>query len=203
MASPKQIEANHHNACHSTGPKTEAGKHRARGNALRHGLAAETVIAVLEESEDYRAFEAAVTADFDGQTAVERELILRLVSLLWRLRRATAIETGLMQIQAAIEQKATQVQHSQPQPRKQSLNKMMQLNEPTAGLICDGAQSDDEEECRGAITSNEPDVLDGAPRPVNETIAAMARSFLRLADVDTGAFDRLGRYETALWRQVG
>jgi hypothetical protein len=31
---------------------------------------------------------------------VERELILRLASLLWRLRRATTIETGLLQIQA-------------------------------------------------------------------------------------------------------
>ena len=28
------------------------------------------------------------------------------------------------------------------------------------------------------------------------------RRFLRLADVDKGAFDRLGRYEAALWRQV-
>jgi hypothetical protein len=31
---------------------------------------------------------------------VERELVLRLASLLWRLRRATAMETGLFEIQA-------------------------------------------------------------------------------------------------------
>ena len=30
----------------------------------------------------------------------------------------------------------------------------------------------------------------------------IVRQFLRLADVDKGAFDRLGRYEAALWRQV-
>jgi len=31
---------------------------------------------------------------------VERELVLRLASLLWRLNRATTIETGLFEIQA-------------------------------------------------------------------------------------------------------
>jgi uncharacterized membrane protein len=53
------------------------------------------VIGALEDAEDYQAFEAAITADYDAQTAVERELVLRLASLLWRLRRATAMETGL------------------------------------------------------------------------------------------------------------
>ena len=33
-------------------------------------------------------------------TAVERELALRLAGLLWRLRRATTIETGLFETQA-------------------------------------------------------------------------------------------------------
>jgi hypothetical protein len=62
-------------------------------------LTAETVIKLLEDPDDYRAFEQAVTADYDAESAVERELVLRLASLLWRLRRATAIETGLLQIQ--------------------------------------------------------------------------------------------------------
>jgi hypothetical protein len=84
----------------STGPVTEEGERRSRQNALRHGLTAETVIDALEDAEDYAAFELAVTADYDEQSAVERELVLRLASLLWRLRRATAIESGLFKIQA-------------------------------------------------------------------------------------------------------
>src|SRR3954465_5627611 len=100
MTSFKQVEANRRNARHSTGPITPEGKQRSRGNAVRHGLTAETVIGALEDAEDYRAFEAAVTADYDAQSAVERELVLRLASLLWRLRRATTIETGLLEIQA-------------------------------------------------------------------------------------------------------
>jgi hypothetical protein len=38
-----------------------------------------------------QAFEAAVIADYNVQSAVERELVLRLASLLWRLRRATKL----------------------------------------------------------------------------------------------------------------
>src|SRR5881392_1774827 len=78
MTSFKQIEANRRNARRSTGPITEEGKLRSRRNAVRHGL----------------------TADSDAQSAVERELVLRLASLLWRIRRATTIETGLFEIQA-------------------------------------------------------------------------------------------------------
>jgi anti-sigma-K factor RskA len=81
------------------GPRTEEGKNRSRMNAVRHGLTAETVIGALEDAEDYKAFEAAVVADYDARTAVERELVLRLASLLWRLRRSIGIETDLLQSQ--------------------------------------------------------------------------------------------------------
>jgi hypothetical protein len=84
MTSVRQIEANRRNACKSTGPITEEGKQRSRCNAVRHGLTAETVIGALEDAEDYAAFQAAIIADYDAQSAVERELVLRLASLLWR-----------------------------------------------------------------------------------------------------------------------
>jgi hypothetical protein len=100
MTSFKQFEANRRNARKSTGPITEEGKQRSRCNAVRHGLTAETVIGALEDAEDYKAFEAAIIADYNVQSAVERELVLRLASLLWRLRRATTMETGLFEIQA-------------------------------------------------------------------------------------------------------
>src|SRR5215831_11066183 len=100
MSSVRQIEANRRNARLSTGPATEEGKRRSRQNAVRHGLTAETVITALEDAEDYAAFEMAVAADYDAQTAVERELVLRLASLLWRLRRTNSIEAGLFKMQA-------------------------------------------------------------------------------------------------------
>src|SRR6516162_10289279 len=100
MTPYRQIEANRRNALKSTGPRTEAGKQVSRCNAVRHGLTAETVISTLEDEEDYKSFEAAVVADYDAQSAVERELVLRLASILWRLRRATSMETGLFEIQS-------------------------------------------------------------------------------------------------------
>src|SRR5436190_24375602 len=114
MTSYRQIEANRRNALRSTGPKTEAGKQVSRRNAVRHGLTAETVIGALEDAEDYKAFDAAITADYDAQSAVERELVLRLASLLWRLRRATAMEAGLFEIQAAQIQEFKQSRELQP-----------------------------------------------------------------------------------------
>ena len=88
--------------------------------AIRHGLTAEVVIEVLEDPRDYKAFERSVTVEFDAQTAVERELVLRLASLLWRLRRATAIESGLLHIQNGIIHEVEQersMQTRQPDPR--------------------------------------------------------------------------------------
>src|SRR3954465_226 len=99
MTTFKQIDANRRNARRSTGPNTAEGKLRSRRNAVRHGLSAETVIGALEDAEDYKAFEAAVIGDYHAQPAVERELVLRLASLLWRIRRATTMETGLFEIQ--------------------------------------------------------------------------------------------------------
>src|SRR3954465_5993838 len=100
MTTFKQIEANRRNACRSTGPSTGEGKLRSRQNAIRHGLTAETVIGSLEDAEDYAAFEAAVIADYDAESAVQRELVLRLASILWRLRRSTAIESALFEAMA-------------------------------------------------------------------------------------------------------
>src|SRR6202048_1620821 len=101
MTSLRQTQANRQNALKSTGPTTAEGKQKSRLNAVRHGLTAETVIGALEDAEDYAAFEMSVTADYDAQSAVERELVLRLASLLWRLRRATALESGPFKVRGA------------------------------------------------------------------------------------------------------
>jgi hypothetical protein len=66
----------------------------------------------------YKAFEAAIIADYDAQSAVERELVLRLASLLWRLRRATTMETGLFEIQAEHLREFKHARQVQPASRK-------------------------------------------------------------------------------------
>jgi hypothetical protein len=113
MTSFRQVEANRRNALKSTGPVTTEGKQKSRRNAVRHGPTAETVIHALEDADDYSAFESAIIADYNAQSAVERELLLRLASLLWRLRRATTMETGLFDIQTSHLEKSRQRQHIQ------------------------------------------------------------------------------------------
>ena len=80
------------------------------------------MIGALEDAEDYRAFEEAITADYDAQSAVERELVLRLASLLWRLRRATTMETGLFEIQADHLSEARRDKQRQPKSRELSMH---------------------------------------------------------------------------------
>jgi hypothetical protein len=81
------------------GPKSARGKMRARQNAFRHGLTAETVITTLENVGEYTAFESVVVADYRPKNNVERMLAVRLASLLWRLRHTVAVETGPFQAQ--------------------------------------------------------------------------------------------------------
>src|SRR4051812_39893840 len=127
MTSFRQFQANRQNAQQSTGPTTTEGKKKSRCNAVRHGLTAETVIGQLEDAEDYKAFEAAIITDYDAQSAVERELVLRLASLLWRLRRATKIETGLFEIQIE------QLCNLEPRGRTQTAYPMVKGPERVSG----------------------------------------------------------------------
>jgi hypothetical protein len=83
-------------------PTIRAGRSRRR--PWRQGFATQTVIETIEDSRSYRSFERAIIASFGPRSLIELELIHRLASLLWRLRRASAIETGLFQMQANLNQ---------------------------------------------------------------------------------------------------
>jgi hypothetical protein len=192
MTSIKQIEANRRNSLKSTGPKTDAGKRTARCNAVRHGLTAETVIGALEDADDYKGFEAAITADYDAQSAVERELVLRLASLLWRLRRATTIETGLFEIQA---------------DHLSNFRKTHQISLASREIVCAlfNANSDRQATLYGPADVTKTGPASG-PTSAQGQVAPdveLARCFLRLCNLPNYALDRLSRYEAILWRQAG
>ena len=190
MTTFRQIEANRRNALKSTGPKTAAGKERSRRNAVRHGLTAETVISMLEDAEDYRQFEAAVIADYDARSAVERELVLRLVSVLWRLRRATTMETGLFEIQAAHLRDYRQNRPLLPGSRDVIDAVFQRPDSGNADAASHGSLS---------IMETVPDSGKKADVPALE----FARCFLRLANLPNFALDRLSRYEATLCSQAG
>jgi hypothetical protein len=141
------------------------------------------VIGALEDGEDYKAFEAAIIADYDAQSAVERELVLRLASLLWRLRRATTIETGLFEIEAEHLNEAGRSHQVSPASREM----VRALLGPHAA-------------------ASSPDSLPACGVKVESLVdpaAELTRCYLRLANLPNFALDRLSRYEATLWRQVG
>jgi hypothetical protein len=190
MSSFRQIEANRRNARLSTGPVTEEGKRRSRQNAVRHGLTAETVIAALEDAEDYAAFEMAVTADYDVQSAVERELVLRLASLLWRLRRAILIESGLFELQAR--------QLLQIRRRRRAHHDRQKIIE---SLCRNGVGEDDMRRNQEEFTDSPDEGSSSTTQPADHS-DDVTRAFIRLNNLPTCPLDRLSRYEATLWRQA-
>ena len=193
MTSFRQIEANRRNARKSTGPITEEDKQRTRCNAVRHGLTAETVIGALKDAEDYKAFEAAIIADYDAQSAVERELVLRLATLLWRLRRATTMQTGLFEIQADYLHEFRHARQVDPASRE-IVHALFARAEPVSFDLASHS-----------IANGTETVGNSGPKSIEPPIdptADLARCFLRLANLPNFALDRLSRYEATLWRQV-
>ena len=138
---------------------------QSRVNAVRHGLTAETVIGSLEDTEDYKAFEAAIIADYDVETAVARELVLRLASLLWRLRRADAIEADLFEIQAEALGERRCAVPSFTKPPDKSID-----TAPTGGQEAGEWQK-----------PNSDQLIDG----YKTSIRPLTHSFLRLANLDS------------------
>jgi hypothetical protein len=77
----------------------QSKRRRSRRHRWRDGLADQTVVNNLEGVRSYQAFERVLIGSADPRSVIELELVHRLASLLWRLRRACAIETGLLELQ--------------------------------------------------------------------------------------------------------
>jgi hypothetical protein len=194
MSSFAQWQANRRNAAKSTGPITPEGKEHSRRNAVRHGLTAETVIGALEDAEDYKTFEAAIIADYDAQSAVERELVLRLASALWRLRRATAMETGLFEIEADHLSGYGESRKLQPVSRD-VVYALFRPGNPAS-------RDRDTASTTGMAGTDLPWFDPQAAEPAADPSLHLAQCFLGLANLPNYALDRLSRYEYTLWRQV-
>ena len=135
---------------------------------------------MLEDAEDYQAFEAAVIADYDAESAVERELVLRLASVLWRLRRATGIETAMF---GSVTAEPGKVEHGSSRP-----------------TLVEAADLSDQKQLH-LVATRQSDAATGNELGLNSK-SDIADCFLRLAALPTFALDRLSRYEHLLWRQA-
>jgi hypothetical protein len=190
MATDKQFAANRRNAKKSTGPKTEQGKLCSRRNAFRHGLTAQTVVSLVENADEYTDLETLIIADYEPQTTIERVLVERLASLLWRLRRAVTIETGLFELQgeAIRDRRARQQREARTDQLMVFRNLLNQDKTEHLGQKPTGPTTE---------AATEIDRPAGPPRDLE-----ISSCFLRLDNIDSGILERIERYEVSLWRQA-
>ena len=93
MSKLTKAESARINGAKSKGPKTEQGKQRSRLNALRHGLAANTVCLTEKERPIFEAMVAAYEERFRPADTVEEDLIEQMCVAKWRQRRCWSMET--------------------------------------------------------------------------------------------------------------
>ena len=115
--------------------------------------------------------------------------MLRLASLLWRLRRATTMETGLFHIQAE-----QLLEFGQDRQAEADAGKSLYALFGRADSVdCDRAPDN--------LTSRSRATSSSAPNSADPS-ADLASCFLGLANLPSYALDRLSRYEAILWRQA-
>jgi len=95
MATERQLVANRSDARKSTGPKTQEGKAVVRFNALWRGYRAEMLVLPGEDGEEFRQLQEEVVKQYEPAVGMEMILVERIARLLWRLKRAPAIELGI------------------------------------------------------------------------------------------------------------
>jgi hypothetical protein len=167
-------------------------RRRSRRRAWRDGLAEQTVIQGLEDVRSYRAFERALIASVDPRSVLELALAHRLASLLWRLRRASAIETGLFEIQGEL-----------LSARRQDLSR----GPSQPGTLQTATRANNHSKAPGSNGRDDRPGRDQEPLSTSMRLPlgpshALAQCFLRLSNLDPTLLDRVGIYETRLWRQA-
>jgi hypothetical protein len=112
--------------------------------------------------------------------------VLRLASLLWRLRRATTMGTGLFEIQVDYLAEARRASQLQPASREvvYALARPADAFDVDRNPAAEGMSSATESMLSSGSNSVEPEV----PHTVE-----FARCFLRLANLPNCALDRLSR----------
>jgi len=92
---------NRANSQHSTGPRTDAGKHRSSLNALRHGLTSRSAVLPSEDLAAYQRHIQQFHDEYQPATPTETQLVLELANTAWRLNRIPLLEAEVLARAAA------------------------------------------------------------------------------------------------------
>ncbi len=101
MSSLRRILASRANGAHSKGPVTVQGKLRSSQNAASHGLLSRHIVMRDESPEGFEAVLKEHLDRLQPADGVEFGLFEELVASHWRLRRAWAIETRMLENETA------------------------------------------------------------------------------------------------------
>jgi hypothetical protein len=174
----------------------QSKRRRSRRRAWLEGLADQTVIQVLEDVRSYRAFERTLVGSVDPRSVIEFALVHRLASLLWRLRRACAIETGLFEMQGEL-LSARRQDPSRGPSQAGALPTVTVANGHSKGPGPNGRDDPPISDQDNALSTT----MRAAPGRWSKS-RTIAQCFLRLSNLDPTLLDRVGGYEARLWRHA-
>ena len=98
MSTEAQRNANRQNAKKSTGPRTEAGKNKARFNARRHGLTGQIFAMPQEDEAAYYEMQKGLVATLKPVGHHELFLVGLIAKGYWRLAGSAANEQNMMSL---------------------------------------------------------------------------------------------------------
>ena len=178
MATELQKAANRRNALLSTGPRSLPGKARSRMNAVSHGLTAQQTLLPGKNPAEYEGLCRSMFNSLRPEGALENQLVERIASLTWSMRRFAAFEVALFHWTA----------HHQAQLHDQ-IDAPIELKDvPIAPDISDRRNEIDTDADTTAEVDDRQDAL---------VIGRMIEALLS-SDVTS----RMTRYETGLQRQL-
>ena len=96
MSSLRRVLASRANGKSSRGPVTPQGKQRSSQNATRHGLLSRYIVMRNESHESFEALLQQHLDLFQPADDVESSMVEEMASASWRMRRAWALETRMM-----------------------------------------------------------------------------------------------------------
>jgi hypothetical protein len=171
-------------------PADQRGRRRkTKRKPWRGGFNSQTTIEGVEDIKCYRLFERAVVSSVTPRTTLELELVHRLASLLWRLRRVSTIEAGLMQLQAD----DLLGKREQP-PAKSNTSGVVRV--PFRAACPEGESTSQISAALGMRAEGQGTAMraSGARK--------IAQCFIGLSRQDPALLDRTGACEARLWRQA-
>ena len=105
MPTERQSESARINGAKSRGPKSAEGKKKSSRNSLSHGCtASHTIILACEDPEDFDRMVEKYDTMYKPVTLEEEDLVAEMISARRRIRRATGVETNLLDCEMVTEE---------------------------------------------------------------------------------------------------